>query len=137
VGDFRDEFFIDYVDTEYCLRLKEYGYKVIIAPKIIMKHPLGYYKPSTIFEFLFGQPVVSNYPAFRCYYWTRNGIIVSLEQLCKNFKWSIGQLYYLLVRRLFMVIFFEDDKLKKLTNIFKGILHALTLKTGKVKTGIQ
>ena len=137
VGDFRDEFFIDYVDTEYCIRLRESGFKVIISPKVIMKHPLGYYKHSKMHNFLFGQPMVSNYPAIRCYYWTRNGIIVSREQLCKNFKWSIGQLYYLLVIRLFMVILFEDNKLKKLTNIFTGILHALILKTGKLKKGIQ
>ena len=31
VGLFRDDFFIDYIDTEYCLRIRQQGFNIIVA----------------------------------------------------------------------------------------------------------
>ena len=38
-------------------------------------------------------------------------------------KWAINELYYLTIRRVAIVLLFEDLKLKKLRNIFIGIFH--------------
>ena len=41
VGPMREDFFIDAVDFQYCLRLRRHGYKVIetLLPTLI--HPIG------------------------------------------------------------------------------------------------
>lgn len=123
IGRYRDNLFIDYIDTDYCMRLLENGYKVIISPEINMRHPLGYYKSDKIYSFFFGKNMITNYPPIRHYYWTRNGIILVRERFCKNMKWAINELYYLTIRRVAIVLLFEDSKLKKLRNIFLGIFH--------------
>ena len=41
VGRFRDEFFIDLVDDEYCLRIKRMGKEIVMVNRIVMEHQLG------------------------------------------------------------------------------------------------
>ena len=124
VGNFRDDFFIDYVDTDYCLRLRDKGYRVIISPQVGMKHPLGYYKPNKCYNFLFKKSMVTNYPPIRHYYWTRNGLTLVGERLSKNLKWSLREVYYLLIRRLVTVLLFEDKKIIKIKYIIIAIFDA-------------
>lgn len=131
VGNFRDDFFIDYVDTEYCLKLRERGYRVIISPRLGMKHPLGYYKPSKLYNFLFNSPMVTNYPPIRHYYWTRNGLTLIREQLRKDMKWSFNELYYLLIRRLVTVLLFEENKFLKVKYITFAVFDACLSKRNK------
>jgi rhamnosyltransferase len=137
VGNFRDEFFIDYIDTDYCMRVRERGFVVIISPKICMQHPLGYYKPSKLYKFLCGRLMVTNYPSFRHYYWTRNGIILIRERFWKNSKWAINELYYLLFKRPLTIILFEDNKWQKIIKIFLGIFHAFFSKVSSVDRFIE
>ena len=132
VGTFRDDFFIDYVDTEFCLRVSNLGFKIIICPQVNMIHPLGYYHHSKLFSFLTGKHLVTNYPAFRQYYWTRNGSKVIKNYFFKDLKWCIKEIYYLYFRRVITVILFESEKIKKLKYVTFGLYHALIGKYGKI-----
>jgi len=125
VGGFRDDFFIDYVDTEFCIRIKENGYRIIIAPKVCMRHPLGYYRKNKLYKILCGRSMVSNYPPVRHYYWSRNGMVLAREYTWRETRWAIGQIYYILIKRSLAVILFEDEKLSKIRNIFLGFFHSL------------
>jgi rhamnosyltransferase len=124
VGSFRDDLFIDYVDTEYCMRLRGAGFKVIISPKLCMQHPLGYYRPNKLYKLLCGRVMVTNYPPLRHYFWTRNGIMLAREYFWRDAKWSLKTIYYLLARRLVTVLLFEENKLLKLRCLCLGIYHA-------------
>jgi rhamnosyltransferase len=124
VGSFRDDLFIDYVDTEYCMRLRGAGYKVIISPKLCMQHPLGYYRPHKLYKLLCGREMVTNYPPLRHYFWTRNGIVLAREYFWRNTKWAFKTFYYILARRLVTVLLFEENKLLKLRYMSLGIFHA-------------
>ncbi len=42
VGGFRDEFFIDCVDFEYCLRARSTGFHVLVTCKPVMEHGIGH-----------------------------------------------------------------------------------------------
>jgi len=132
IGEFKDSFFIDYVDTEYCLRAKENGFKIIICHRIGMKHPLGYYKKSKLFNFIFSRELITNYPAFRHYYWTRNGITLAFLKMLKKPVWSLRELYYLLIRRVAIVLLFEDNKILKLKNIAMGVFHSICMRSGEM-----
>lgn len=66
VGFMNEDFFIDYVDTEWCFRALQKGYKIYVSNKAVMYHSVG---ESTIT--LLGKtcPVHS---AYRRYYRVRN-----------------------------------------------------------------
>ena len=133
LGRFRDNLFIDYVDTEYCMRLKQNGFRVIISPKVNMRHPLGNYKHDKLYKFLTGSDMITNYPPIRHYYWTRNGVTIAREYFWKNMKWSIKELYYLLIRRVAIVILFEDLKIKKIKKIVLAVFHACINRHSKLE----
>jgi len=66
IGLMRDEFFIDFVDTEWCFRALSKGYKLFMSEKAIMKHSIG---DDTLKIANFNIPVHSG---FRRYYRIRN-----------------------------------------------------------------
>lgn len=132
-GDFRRDLFIDYVDTEYCMRLRDKGYRVLISPKIGMIHPLGYYRVSKLHKWIRGSSMVTNYPPLRHYYWTRNGITLIREKLRHDVSWSLHEAYYLLFRRIVTVLLFEDKKIIKIGNIALGVWHAVLSRRGNKK----
>ncbi len=47
-----EDLFIDSVDTEYCLRLKKNGYRVVRLNEAILYHPLGDSKNIAVPDFL-------------------------------------------------------------------------------------
>jgi rhamnosyltransferase len=130
VGDFRSDLFIDQVDTEYCMRLRNKGYRVLISLKIGMIHPLGYYRSSKLHKWMRGSSMITNYPPVRHYYWTRNGVTLIKENFLRDFSWSLNQAYYLFFRRIITVLLFEDQKIIKLGNIILGIWHAILSRGG-------
>ncbi|WP_461489920.1 glycosyltransferase family 2 protein, partial [Pontibacter sp. HJ8] len=68
-GPFREDFFIDYVDHEYCLRLRLAGYKIIVNNSVLLYHELG----NSQSHHLFGKSVIaSHHNPLRRYYITRN-----------------------------------------------------------------
>ena len=130
VGDFRSDLFIDQVDTEYCMRLRSNGYRVLISIKIGMIHPLGYYRASKLHRLIRGSSMITNYPPVRHYYWTRNGVTLMKENFLSDFGWSLNQAYYLFFRRIITVLLLEDQKIIKLGNIILGIWHAILSRGG-------
>lgn len=133
VGSMREDFFIDYVDTEYCMRMRKAGFKILISNNVSMLHPLGYYKYSVIHKLIAGRSLVTDYPAIRHYYWTRNGLILVLEQMADEPRWALSQLWYLLVRRILIIFIFESKKIEKLSVIARGLMDALRKKMGPFK----
>lgn len=133
VGDFRRDLFIDYVDTEYCMRLRDKGYRVLISLKIGMIHPLGYYRVSKLHQWIRGSSMITNYPPIRHYYWTRNGLTLIFENFRRDISWSLNQAYYLFCRRIITVLLFEDKKIIKIGNIALGVWHAVLSRGGSKK----
>lgn len=81
VGDMDEQLFIDWVDIEWGMRAKRYGYVSYIAPRVIMRHSIGdeYVK--------FGHKNINLHTDFRNYFIVRNSIYLSLySKLPLNFK---------------------------------------------------
>ena len=76
VGDFREEFFIDYVDAEYCFRARAKGYRVIKTRKPIMSHMIG---AITWHSVLGIKKYTFNHSADRRYYIARNDTVMLRE----------------------------------------------------------
>lgn len=116
-----EQLFIDAVDIEYCFRLKKkYGLQTIVFPSVIMKHAIGY-PIKTIFGFN-----ASAYSAFRTYYLVRNQIyILRKYSNFYTFKEKFGIINNYILKRLFILIFYETDKFSKLKALIKGCKDGL------------
>jgi rhamnosyltransferase len=76
IGAFREEFFIDYVDTEYCFRARALGYRVIRTRRPIMSHPIGSISRHNV---LWMKKWTFNHAADRRYYIARNDTVMLRE----------------------------------------------------------
>jgi rhamnosyltransferase len=130
IGFFRDDFFIDQVDHEYCLRLRSYGYKVIISCKPLMIHPIG---NQTSHKILWKHPVCLNQPPLRIYYMTRNRFILYRMYALKESHWVRSDLNTAL-KEFILIMLFEDQKIKKIIAMLTGIFHAISGNMGRVQS---
>ena len=73
IGDFREDFFVDYVDIEFCLRARARGYRVVESGVVAMTHRIGRPTARQI-----GPRAVTptNHSVMRRYYITRNRFLV-------------------------------------------------------------
>lgn len=128
-GFFSEELFIDLVDSEYCFRIRNNGFRIIQASPIVLKHQLGYKKVNK------WGIVTINYSALRTYYIVRNWFLVYRqypEQLLAACGPKRKFYTYTLLYRSVKIILFEDHKIDKLKALFLGIYHGLCGKGGKV-----
>lgn len=117
IGPFRDEFFIDYVDSEYCFRARAQGYRVAKTRKPLMSHAIG---ASTHHAILGIGKWTSNHSADRRYYMARNDTVMLKEY--GGFRWgnwafkSFGRR----VRTCKRIVLYEDRKLSKIGAVAHG-----------------
>jgi rhamnosyltransferase len=121
IGPFRDAFFIDHVDDEYCLRARRNGYRVISTCTPVMLHSVG---ASTLHRLLWKRTGVTNHPPFRRYYMTRNHIILMKEYLAVEPKWVFDTAYSRM-KSLILLCLFERQRPDKLRNVLKGFVHGV------------
>lgn len=81
VGGMNKQLFIDWVDIEWCLRAKQFGYESYVAPQIIMGHCVGD-------DFVnVGNTAVNLHTDFRNYFIVRNSVYLTLySKLPMNFR---------------------------------------------------
>lgn len=118
VGEFLEKLFIDYVDHEFCLRLKSEGFKVIRVNNVFLHHKLGKLKKKQLFGVEF---FPSHHSPVRYYYRTRNRFFVN--DLYKNkFKDYVKYDRRRFIRELIEMFLYESDIFSKLQMIFKGYI---------------
>jgi rhamnosyltransferase len=117
VGPFLDKLFIDYVDYEYCLRLRRAGFRNYRVNGAILEHSLG---ALTRQRFLAWTARPTHHSAERRYYTTRNRLFVMREYPAyaptEAWFWA---------RELGKMALFEKDRFRKLRYMAKGLWHFL------------
>ena len=117
LGPFREEFFIDYVDIEYCLRARARGYRIIETRLPLMSHTVG--APSR-HQLLGRGRWTTNHPAERRYYIARNNTVLLREYGTSNggsWRWKSIVRTVRLCRRIAL---FERDKRAKILAVVQG-----------------
>ena len=76
VGAFREDFFIDHVDTEYCFRARAKGYRVIRTRRPVMSHAIGTISRHKV---LWMEKWTFNHAPDRRYYFARNDTVMLRE----------------------------------------------------------
>ncbi len=130
VGPFRDDFFIDAIDTEFCLRLRRNKYRIVSVANIGMQHTLGHKLQRT---FLGGIKIESlNYSPMRTFYIVRNHLITRfIYPEYHNIRYIIK---LFVIKRVFAIILIENNKSAKLLALFRGLLAGLKRKTYPFKS---
>jgi rhamnosyltransferase len=129
IGDFEEKLFIDYVDHEYCLRLKKNGYKIIQVNNAILYHNLGNISSTKVGS---REIYYSNHSALRRYYITRNRLYV-LYLYKKDFPSFYKKELASIGKEMIKILFFEDAKLQKVRSILKGVIHYRQGRFGKLE----
>jgi rhamnosyltransferase len=127
IGPFRDDLFIDFVDTEYCLRARAKGYKVLKMRSVLMQHKIG---SVTMHNLPWRITGTSNHSPLRRYYMMRNNIIVARKYFCKDPLWVVGSLITRLKSTILLVCF-EKQRLIKLKYSALGFIDGLSGKLNR------
>ena len=127
IGKFCEDYFIDYVDIEYCFRMLQNNFNIWQANDVILEH-----NEATISERHFFNKKVHphNHKPFRLYYKTRN--LLYLRRKYKNvfpvlMKTEYNSYLWTIVR----MIIYEEEKFLKLKMVFLGVCGYLTNSVGK------
>lgn len=93
-GLFDERLFIDCVDTEFCLRIGEHGYRIAIAAGTNLEHELGHQvplKPLGVQRYRDGEPQTYEYHGpTRRYFIVRNNVDLWLRYARKQPRWVVS-----------------------------------------------
>ena len=131
-GPFREDLFIDFVDHEYCLRLRKLGYKVLSSTAPLMLHALGAATPVDINLGLGKIPfTLANRSALRRYYMTRNALLVARSYLTLTPIWVLRSLARVVLLAPLKIPFERSGRWNKFRATLLGAFDALRSKSGK------
>ncbi len=116
VGGFREDYFIGYVDHEYCLRLRDNGFRIVQCNRAVLSHALG---NATKHRFIFKNTSTTNHPAIRLYYRTRNRL-KTLEMYKSKFPGFAKNVRIAMIKEIIKILLFEMDKFNKMLFIMRG-----------------
>jgi rhamnosyltransferase len=116
VGEFREEFFVDYVDLEYSLRLRRTGARIVQDKRIKLPHSIGERREH---RFLFAKVLVTHHPAWRHYWTARNGQILTREQFRHFPGWGVTNMLFI-VRCAVQSALFEDGRRTHVKALLRG-----------------
>jgi len=118
-GGFREDFFMDWVDFEFCIRINASGYDIIECSRVLLTHFLGEKNIAT--NFLGVIKYFPDYPLWRKYYFARN--LYRSANIHKSMRYHI---LWRLVQEFKRVILYDHsrNKWKKIRAMFAGVCNA-------------
>ena len=125
IGGFREDFFIDQVDHEFCLRARSHGHVIVISRKPVMTHSVGRLGGVRL-PFL---GILPNHPPVRKYYIARNTVVTVSNYWRTEPVWCAKRLIRLLLGLLEMAVL-ETHRFQKIRAFVAGISDALSQRMG-------
>ncbi len=127
IGLFSSEYFIDQVDTEYCLRIRAAGYLVADSRDAVLLHATGFPERR---RFLFFNFEPTHHSAVRRYYLSRNRVAV-YRKYFRVFPGVISHAIYYASRETLKCLIAERERPRKLRNFLLGTWDGLIGRMGK------
>jgi len=126
LGGFDESLFIDYVDTDFCLRCRRFGRMIAVSAAAHLKHELGEREQRKWLGFTI-EP--TNHSAFRHYYISRNRIHMIRRHALREVHWFFFDILAAGLW-LFRVMAAEQDKFRKCRAMVLGTWDGLLGRTG-------
>lgn len=131
VGSFRSKLFIDYVDFEFCFRLRRNGYNIYINNAAILSHSVGELKKWRLFGISYYS---TNHSPIRLYYRTRNRFYIR-NLYYKEFSTFFMHDLWSFIKEIVKIILVESNKFAKLKMIIRGYIDYQNDIFGKTSYG--
>lgn len=117
IGFMRENYFIDYVDTEWCIRAASLGYKNYVSAQAVMQHAIG----DNVLQFkYFNVPVHS---PFRRYYRVRNAYYMYREPHVPKLL-ALREILFNFIHQLILILFL-GKKSEYIKSYAKGVKDGL------------
>ncbi|NLX27165.1 MAG: glycosyltransferase family 2 protein [Lentisphaerae bacterium] len=117
VGGYSDKLFIDYVDHDFCFRLRRAGWVILECQDAALIHKIG---NATCIRFLGKKIAINQHPPLRTYYITRNGF--NFWRTFPDDKTFIKSDKTNTLRLLIKAFFFDTYKLERLKMFWRGYI---------------
>ncbi len=117
IGPFRNEFFVDCVDLDYCLRARQSGFVVLRSTNKLMEHQIGNVTKHSILTFQAG---TSNHAVIRRYYLARNLSTLIREYARREPRW-VARMLVNQFKSLLLLCLFETERRRKLKVFSLGL----------------
>ncbi|MHC1739089.1 MAG: glycosyltransferase [Ignavibacteriaceae bacterium] len=115
-GKFRDDYFIDYIDIEYCFRLRKNGYLITQVNSAMLEHNEANISRK---RFLFRKVYPYNNAPIRFYYKTRNYFHFRREYSgLLSYEMKIESKFF--VKNIIKMLVYEKERVHKIRMIFRG-----------------
>jgi rhamnosyltransferase len=129
VGVMREDYFIDDVDIEWCLRARSKGFRIFGTARALMRHRLG--DDSFALWYLRWRQV-STYRPLRLYYRFRNFIALCREEHTP-LGWKVRASWYWL-GNLYAYLLFSPNRLANARYIARGLYDGFRGRMGRYET---
>jgi rhamnosyltransferase len=135
-GLFEEGFVIDVVDFEYCLRVRDRGFRIAVAKGTCVQHAIGRFEELRPFGIPRRRPdgTIATYlyhPPFRRYYITRNTIDLLLRNFRKHPRLVVGTIRRE-NRRTIITILSGPKRIAQLLSFTVGTFHGLIRRRGMI-----
>jgi rhamnosyltransferase len=121
LGPFKDAFFIDFVDSEYCLRARKSGYRILVSCEARLDHRIGSKRQARLLGITISP---MHHSPLRKYYIFRNAVGVIRSYGRSSPHWLVYQILALF-EIIIGVLVFEDRKGAKLKACLTGLWDGL------------
>lgn len=136
----RTDFFMDFVDAEYNIRVRKKRYEIISVPTSIIYHQIGQPRiltfrtaTSTIHSRLARKSRSSSHPAWRQYYAIRNELYTFWHEF-RSYR-ALFRLMLAIAAKLFGIMIYNDaEKIRRGKYIFRGMRDGFKGNMGKTVT---
>lgn len=140
VGMLDERLFIDYVDSEFNLRVRSHGLATLVGRGCNMTHALGQAQPMILFGWhvavLGVKRHLNSHPPFRVYYMTRNGIYLWRQYGARFPRWLVRRLLYQLQSDVLRLLF-GTNRRGQLHALARGAWDGCLGRLGKIDRGLQ
>lgn len=133
ISGFNENYFIDAVDWDYCLRLNLNGFKVLRLNEAILNHNLG--NPVIIKSH--GKKIITlNYNKTRRYYITRNKLMI-ISAYYNHYPKFCYNVFRSLKMDVKYILLYENQKFDKVKYMLKGFIHFCLGRNGRLEAPVN
>jgi rhamnosyltransferase len=122
VPGFREDFFVDCVDSDFCLRVRRSGSRVVRDAALVLPHSIGSGRDHKLGSL---NVRVLHYPAWRHYWIARNGLVLSREYLGTERGFVLTNALFM-ARWLLVTTLFDERRRASVPAVLRGLLDGLT-----------
>ncbi|MGB5119023.1 MAG: glycosyltransferase family 2 protein [Providencia rettgeri] len=114
IGTMTESLFIDYVDTEWCLRAYSKGFDILIVPTARMIHSIG---DKTL---KLGTFYIPKHSPFRRYYRIRNSFYLLRLSYIPKFM-AIREIAFSVIHQIILIMFSRGEQWSYLSSLWRGL----------------